>query len=142
MRQTIGTLFAPGDIHSGHIAKSMKRKLSLLLCEQTAAVSLLVGYGNKFKLASWLVGGVMSEWALQDAKNHFSAVVNAALAGKPQTVTRRGTPAVVVVAVEDYRRLCQVEKDSAPTFVEHLLAFPQGGEEFERMPLEVRPLDI
>ena len=26
----------------------------------------------------------MSEWALQDAKNRFSAVVNAALAGKPQ----------------------------------------------------------
>ncbi|MCY4522021.1 MAG: type II toxin-antitoxin system Phd/YefM family antitoxin [Caldilineaceae bacterium] len=105
-------------------------------------MSLLVGYGNKFKLVSWLAGGVMSEWALQDAKNRFSAVVNAALAGKPQTVTRRGTPAVVVVAVEDYKRLCQAEKDRAPTFVEHLLAFPQGGEEIERMPLEARPLDI
>ena len=120
----------------------MKRMLSSLLHEQTTAVSLLVCYGNKFKLASWLAGGVMSEWTLQDAKNRFSAVVNAALAGKPQTVTRRGTPAVVVVAVEDYRRLCKAEKDSAPTFVEHLLAFPQGGEEFERMPLEARPLDI
>lgn len=120
----------------------MKRKFPPLLREQTAAVSLLVGYGNKFKLASWLVGGIMSEWALQDAKRRFSAVVNAALAGKPQTVTRRGTPAVVVVAVEDYKRLCQAEENRAPTFVEHLLAFPQGGEEFERMPLEARPLDI
>ena len=79
---------------------------------------------------------------MQDAKNRFSALVNAALAGKPQTVTRRGTPAVVVVAVEDYERLCQAEKESASTFVDHLLAFPQGGEEFERMPLETRPLDI
>ena len=117
-------------------------ELSLLLCEQTAAVSLLIGYGNKFNPASGLAGGTMSEWALQDAKNRFSAVMNAALAGKPQTVTRRGTPAVVVMAVEDYKRLCQAEKDCAPTFVEHLLAFPQGGEEFERMPLEARLLDI
>ena len=31
----------------------------------------------------------MSEWALQDAQNRFSTLVNAALAGKPQTVTRR-----------------------------------------------------
>ena len=84
----------------------------------------------------------MSEWALQDAKNCFSALVNAALVGKPQTVTRRGTPVVVVVAFEDYERLCQAEKDSAPTFVEHLLDFPQGGEELERLPLEARPLDI
>ena len=74
-------------------------------------------------------------------KNSFSALVNAALAGKPQTVTRRGTP-VVVVAAKDYNRLCQAKKDSAPTFVDHLLTFLQGDEEFERMPLETRPLDI
>lgn len=117
----------------------MKRTL---LREQTAAVPLLICCGNKVKLVSRLAGGVMSEWALQDAKNCFSAVVNAALSGKPQTVTRRGVPAVVVVAVEDYRRLCQAEEDRVPTFVDHLLAFPQGGEEFERMPLEARPLDI
>ena len=113
-----------------------------MLREQTAAVSLLVYCGNKVKLASRLAGGSMSEWALQDAKNRFSAVVNAALSGKPQTVTRRGVPAVVVVAVKDYRRLCQAEKDRAPAFVDHLRAFPQGGEDFERMPLEARPLDI
>lgn len=120
----------------------MKRTLSPLLREQTTAVSLLVCCGNKVKLASQLAGGSMSEWALQDAKNRFGAVVNAALSGKPQTVTRRGVPAVVVMAVEDYRRLCQAEKDRVPAFVDHLLAFPQGGEEFERMPLEARPLDI
>ena len=32
----------------------------------------------------------MAEWSLQDAKNRFSAVVNAALDGSPQMVTRRG----------------------------------------------------
>ena len=50
------------------------------------------------------------EWPLQDAKNKFSALVNAALAGAPQRVTRRGQPAVVVVlAAEEYERLCLLE---------------------------------
>ena len=35
-------------------------------------------------------------WKLQDAKNRFSAAVEAALGGEPQHVTRRGKPAVVV----------------------------------------------
>ena len=47
----------------------------------------------------------MVEWPLQDAKNKFSALVNAALAGEPQRVTRRGQPAVVVLAAEEYDRL-------------------------------------
>ena len=34
----------------------------------------------------------MVSWTLQDAKNRLSAVVNAALEGAPQTVTRRGGP--------------------------------------------------
>ena len=37
-------------------------------------------------------------WSLQDAKNRFSAVVDAAIAGAPQEVTRRGKPAVVVLS--------------------------------------------
>ncbi len=85
----------------------------------------------------------MNDWALQDAKNRFSAVVNAALAGEPQRVTRRGEPAVVVIAVEEYERLRKWAPDSAPTFVDHLLAIPKGGEfEFERRPMDPRPLDL
>ena len=34
----------------------------------------------------------MTDWPLHDAKNRFSAVVDAALAGSPQRVTRRGRP--------------------------------------------------
>lgn len=37
-----------------------------------------------------------TEWSLQDAKNSFSAVVDAACKGTPQTVTKRGKPAVGV----------------------------------------------
>ena len=47
----------------------------------------------------------MAEWSLQDAKSKFSAVVNAALAGEPQRVTRRGQPAVVVLAAAECERL-------------------------------------
>ena len=85
----------------------------------------------------------MVEWSLQDAKNRFGAVLNAALVGEPQTVTRRGVPAVVVLAVEDYQRLCQAEKAGAPTFIEHLLSIPKDGPEdlFDRLPLKLRDVE-
>ena len=35
---------------------------------------------------------LMNEWPLQDAKNRFSAIVDAAVAGNPQRVMRRGSP--------------------------------------------------
>ena len=75
----------------------------------------------------------MAEWPLQDAKNKFSAVVNAALAGEPERVTRRGQPAVVVLATEGYERLCRLEKSNALTLGELLLEIPQDDEEFERL---------
>ena len=49
---------------------------------------------------------VTTEWQMQDAETRFSAVVEAALSGTPQRVTRLGRPAVVVIATEDYDRLC------------------------------------
>ena len=84
----------------------------------------------------------MTVWPLQDAKNRFSAVVEAALAGRPQRVTRRGKPAVVVLADAEYERLRLAEKATAPTFVEHLLAMPQDDGEFERLPLKPRDFDF
>lgn len=83
----------------------------------------------------------MGAWKLQDAKNRFSAVVAAAVAGEPQRVTRRGRPAVVVVAVEEYERLRRSERANAPTFAELLLSIPQDGGEFERIELPSRPVD-
>ena len=68
----------------------------------------------------------MTTWPLQDAKNRFSAVVNAALAGEPQQVTRRGKPAVVVLSVAEYKRLCRDQPDHTPNFVDHLLAIPKA----------------
>ena len=50
----------------------------------------------------------MAEWPLQDAADRFGALVDTALAGEPQRVTRRGRPAVVVLATEEYERLCRL----------------------------------
>ena len=84
----------------------------------------------------------MTDWPLQDAKNRFSAVVDAALAGDPQRVTRRGRPAVVVLAVDEYDRLRQIEKANAPTLGELLLGIPQDGQEFERLALPARSPEL
>ncbi|MCC7319646.1 MAG: type II toxin-antitoxin system Phd/YefM family antitoxin [Rubellimicrobium sp.] len=65
-------------------------------------------------------------WTLQDAKNRFSAVVEAALAGSPQAVTRRGKPAVVVLSAEEYHRLLEGAVKTRESFADHLLAFPGG----------------
>ena len=71
----------------------------------------------------------MITWQLQDAKNRFSAVVDAALAGEPQEVTRRGKPVVVVVAFEEYQRLCKSDAENSPSFVDQLLAIPKGSDD-------------
>ena len=63
-------------------------------------------------------------WTVQDAKNKFSAVVEAALAGAPQQVSRRGKPAVVVLSVTEYQRLLKGARDRRESFADHLMAFP------------------
>ena len=63
-------------------------------------------------------------WSIRDARNRFSAVADAALAGTPQVVTRRGKPAVVIVSDSEYRRLLADAKRNRGSFVDHLLAFP------------------
>ena len=84
----------------------------------------------------------MTEWPLQDAKNRFSAVVDAAVAGDPQRVTRRGKPAVVVLAVEEYERLRRLEKAMAPAFSDLLLAMPQDDEESDCLSLPARSAEF
>lgn len=82
-----------------------------------------------------------ARWSLQDAKNRFSAVVDAALKGTPQTVTKRGRAAVVVLSVADYERLRE-QRSAAGSFVDHLLSIPQDGESFERTPVALRDVDF
>lgn len=80
-------------------------------------------------------------WSVQDAKNQFSAVVEAARR-EPQTVTKHGKPAVVVVDAELYERLAKLEKANAPNFKEHLLAMPRGGKDIERVEIEFRDIEF
>lgn len=44
-------------------------------------------------------------WQLQDAKQQFSRLVEAARRAGPQVVTRHGREVVVVLSIEEYRRL-------------------------------------
>ena len=84
----------------------------------------------------------MTTWNLQDAKNRFSALVREALKGEVQYVTRRGKPAVVVVATEEFDRLRGGNAADSPSFVELLLSIPQGEVEFERLRIEPRDVEF
>ncbi len=73
-----------------------------------------------------------STWSVQDARNRFSAVIEAARR-TPQTVTRHSKPVAVVVAADEYARLRRLESLTAPSFADHLLAMPTDDGEFERL---------
>jgi antitoxin Phd len=80
-------------------------------------------------------------WSVQDAKNRLSEVV-AAARRQPQTVTKHGKPAVVVIDVTEYERLRNLDRAKAPSFTELLLAVPQDGGEFTRPKVRPRDLDL
>ena len=71
------------------------------------------------------MSGHKAQWRLQDAKTQFSQVVDAALNGEVQHVTRRGKEAVVVLSEASYRALRDSARSSAPGFITHLLAIPK-----------------
>jgi prevent-host-death family protein len=48
---------------------------------------------------------VFPAWPLQDAKARFSELVNTCIESGPQTVTKHGNPAVVIVPWEAYGKL-------------------------------------
>jgi len=83
-----------------------------------------------------------SSWCLQDAKNQFSKVVDAALHGEPQHVTRHGREVVVVIAADEYHRLEAGAMGGRPGFVEHLLALPKDDGGFERLPFQSREVEF
>jgi prevent-host-death family protein len=59
-------------------------------------------------------------WQLQEAKQRFSELVRRALEEGPQTVTRHGEEVVVVVPVEEFRRM----SGDKPDFKEFLMSAP------------------
>lgn len=83
-----------------------------------------------------------SQWRLQDAKTQFSQVVEAALRGEPQHITRRGKQAVVVLSEQAFESLQRSAHAAAPGFVAHLLAMPRDEMPVERASLALREVDF
>ncbi|ARE42442.1 VapB protein (antitoxin to VapC) (plasmid) [Rhodovulum sp. P5] len=82
-------------------------------------------------------------WTLHDAKNRFSEVVNAALAGTPQEISRRGKPAVVVLSASAYADMKARVTAERPSFAEHLARFPgMGDDDLPRLEARMRDLDL
>ena len=63
----------------------------------------------------------MVSWQLQEAKQHFSELVERARHEGPQVVTKHGKDAVVIVAAEDYRRL----RGTGPGLLEFIRSAPE-----------------
>lgn len=61
-------------------------------------------------------------WQLQEAKNKFSEVVDAALSDGPQVITRRGAETAIVLSYADYRKLLLTQKKLSDFFRESPLA--------------------
>ena len=74
-----------------------------------------------------------TSWSIQDAKNRFSEVVGAARI-EPQTVTKHGKEAVVILSAEEYSRLKRIERKKKPTLAEWLLAIPKDGTDDDIFP--------
>ena len=63
----------------------------------------------------------MTTWQVQDAKTHFSAMLDQALNEGPQTITRHGAERAVVLSIKDYLALAALK----PDFKTHLLGGPK-----------------
>lgn len=78
-----------------------------------------------------------SEWAVADAKAHFSEMIARALSQGPQVVTRKGKRTVVVVPVEDWERRTRRQGSLAEFFA----ASPLRGSGLEIERPKERPRD-
>lgn len=68
----------------------------------------------------------MNTWPVQDAKAHFSELLNTCISDGPQVVTRRGTEAAVLVSISEWKRLHHV----ARPLLKDLLLADLGGATF------------
>ena len=55
-------------------------------------------------------------WAVTEAKAKLSDLVDAAMKGEPQIITRRGSEAVVVLSMKAYRSAIEGRRDSLVEF--------------------------
>lgn len=75
---------------------------------------------------------------MAEAKARFSEVIEQARAGSPQTITRNGRPAAIVVSVEEWQR----RSARKGTLVEFFANSPLRGVELETPRVDDGPRDI
>jgi prevent-host-death family protein len=83
----------------------------------------------------------MKTYPLNESQAEFSKLVERALAGEPQRVTRYGTEAVVIVSEDEWRARCH----SAPTLGALLAQHARAGnfsEPATDRPWKERPLGL
>ncbi|MBL8317816.1 MAG: type II toxin-antitoxin system Phd/YefM family antitoxin [Burkholderiaceae bacterium] len=68
-----------------------------------------------------------ARWQLQEAKNRFSEVVERALKDGPQTVTKHGKDAVVIVSAEQFQRRTEAAKRQTLPLSDFLAQSPLSG---------------
>ncbi|HET6521422.1 MAG TPA: type II toxin-antitoxin system Phd/YefM family antitoxin [Geminicoccaceae bacterium] len=80
----------------------------------------------------------MRRWQLQDAKNHFSDVVNRAHSEGPQIVTKRGVETAVVLSYDRFRELMGQKM----SFEDFLLTAPKVDIELDRSDEPARDVEL
>jgi prevent-host-death family protein len=87
-------------------------------------------------------GGPLKTHSINRARAHFSKLVERALAGEPQRVTRYGKVAVVIVSEQEWR----ARSRSAPTLGALLARYARAGaireDDMVYRPWRERPLGI
>jgi len=81
----------------------------------------------------------MAHWPIQDAKAHFSEVIERAHSEGPQTITRHGAERAVLLSIEDYHALA----GRKPDLKAHLLGGPKFDDFFVDRDRDTgRPVDL
>ena len=62
------------------------------------------------------------KWQLQEAKSKFSQLVDKAMQHEPQIVTKHGDEAVVVLSIDDYKKMIAPELSLIEFFKQSPLA--------------------
>lgn len=81
-------------------------------------------------------------WQVQDARARFSTLIEEAMAGRPQRISRRGKDVAVVIGAADYERLTK-PRESIVDFFRHsplAEAMAEGELDLERTPDPIRDL--
>ncbi len=81
----------------------------------------------------------MNSWPVQNAKAHFSELLNTCIKDGPQMVTRRGEEAAVLVSIAEWRQLHNAARPSLKSLLLSEVGrsdfnLPQRGESKRRTP--------